>query len=131
MIWAIKYRLIVLKQPLRNGNLNHALAVFVKLIYKTWSTCRDGGKTKWVWVNHLGIVDKILFYSGKSLDGLIDFYFPWNQRDRELHDLLGFRFMVGPNFDDNPLLEPTFLLVFFVQFSVIQKKYSGLGHTWF
>ena len=28
-------RMIVLKQPLRNGNLNHVLAVFVKLIYRT------------------------------------------------------------------------------------------------
>ena len=28
-----KESLIVLKQPLRNGNLNHVLAVFVKLIY--------------------------------------------------------------------------------------------------
>ena len=28
-----KESLIVLKQPLRNGNLNHVLAVFVRLIY--------------------------------------------------------------------------------------------------
>ena len=28
-------RMIVLKQPLRNGKLNHVLAVFVKLIYRT------------------------------------------------------------------------------------------------
>ena len=28
-------RMSVLKQPLRNGNLNHVLAVFVKLIYRT------------------------------------------------------------------------------------------------
>ena len=31
----IKNRLIVLKQPFRDGNLNHVLAVFAKLIYRT------------------------------------------------------------------------------------------------
>ena len=42
----IKNRLIVLKLPLRDGNLNHTLAVFVKFIYRAQATCRDRGKTK-------------------------------------------------------------------------------------
>ena len=35
MTWKIKNWLMLLKQPLRYGNLNHFLGVFVKLIYKT------------------------------------------------------------------------------------------------
>ena len=42
----IKNRLIVLKLPLRDGNLNHTLAVFVEFIYRTQATCRDRVKTK-------------------------------------------------------------------------------------
>ena len=42
----IKNRQTVLKLPLRDGNLNHVHAVFVKLIYRTLATCRDRGKTK-------------------------------------------------------------------------------------
>ena len=38
MIWKIKDLLIVLKQPLRDRDLNQVLAVFVKLIYRTQAT---------------------------------------------------------------------------------------------
>ena len=46
IIQKIKNQLTVFKQPLRDENLNHAIAVFAKLIYRTWTTCRDRGKTK-------------------------------------------------------------------------------------
>ena len=46
MIKKIKNQMKVLKQPLKDGNLNHVLAVFVKLIYRTQTTYRDSGKTK-------------------------------------------------------------------------------------
>ena len=80
----MKNRLIVLKLPLRDGNLNHAHAVFVKLIYRTYATFRDRGKTRWGWIDHLGIVGKVPFYCGTDLGGLIGFYSPWNQRIGEL-----------------------------------------------
>ena len=36
MISKIKNPMIVSKQPLRDGSMNHVLAVFVKLIYRTY-----------------------------------------------------------------------------------------------
>ena len=53
--------------------------------------------------------------------GWIDFYSPWNQEDCELIDSLGFRFMVGRNFGDNPLQEPV-LLVFLFHFAWCKKN---------
>ena len=47
MIWKIKNRFIVVKQPLRDGNLSHILAIFSELIYRTYSICRGRGKTNW------------------------------------------------------------------------------------
>ena len=46
MIWKIKNQVIVLKRLLRDGNLSHVLAVFSKLIYRAYSTCRGRSKTK-------------------------------------------------------------------------------------
>ena len=54
--------------------------------------------------------------------GWIDFYSPWNQGYYELIDSLGFRFMVGRKFGDNPLQEPAFLLVFLFDFPWYKKN---------
>ena len=123
--------MIVFKQSLIDGNLNHVLAVFVKLVYRTLTTCRDSGKIKLGWFNYLGIINKTQICCGTGLDGLIDFYSLLNRGDWELIDSLGFCLVVEPNFVDNPLLEPAFFISFHVRFSLIQEKNLELGHTWF
>ena len=47
------------------------------------------------------------FYCGTNLGRLIGFYSPLKSGDWGV-DSLGFRFIMGSNFDDNPLLEPAF-----------------------
>ena len=123
--------MIVFKQSLIDGKLNHVLAVFVKLVYRTLTTCRDSGKIKLGWFNYLGIINKTQICCGTGLDGLIDFYSLLNRGDWELIDSLGFCLVVEPNFVDNPLLEPAFFISFHVRFSLIQEKNLELGHTWF
>ena len=114
--------MIVFKQSLIDGNLNHVLAVFVKLVYRTLTTCRDSGKIKLGWFNYLGIIKKTQICCGTGLDGLIDFYSLLNWGDWELIDSLGFCLVVEPNFVDNPLQEPAFFISFHVRFSLIQEK---------
>ena len=114
--------MIVFKQSVIDGNLNHVLAVFVKLVYRTLTTCRDSGKIKLGWFNYLGIIKKTQICCGRGLDGLIDFYSLLNRGDWELIDSLGFCLVVEPNFVDNPLLEPAFFISFHVRFSLIQGK---------